>query len=556
MALPLTSELFHFLDASGQSLQVPLEWMPALVQLSISEEQWTTARLWLQDAELSVYAKPSLSGLRILADWPRNGPGHYRLRLDRPDQPLHEETIRIEPRKITGDSFARLIDDLQSRLPSAVAVALQRAGALAGVQLIPPHESTLADQIYRLSWAIEGKGARPGLAAVLDELAVEHHQLLSAFELWMPIEKARRPSLHRLAAAFAKPGNLGHDQLPNRVAEIRTEHTADVYENRLVKVFHDELRSRLTYLSRLLVTSQQSQHLASECRALLTKLTRSRRKAAFLDEVGSPTYLPTNVTMVLAKRPPYLAVLEGYIEYHKNLSVRLEHPALDAPLENLPCLYQLWGTMQLLRLLAEVGVNLGYQVKKEQLFKRDPSGIFVTLLPDGQPILVLHHPTDQTTVRLIPERTYGRSGPFQSISYEQRPDIALEVERSDGTARIYLFDPKYKLLSEDLPPQVQEDLPSREEVIPIDNPLASSARMPNLARPQKADIDKMHAYRDAIRDSYGNRAVAYAAILYPGPFKGFRHHDIAALPAIPGSEDLLEEHLYPLLLSALQPSNA
>ena len=35
-------------------------------------------------------------------------------------------------------------------------------------------------------------------------------------------------------------------------------------------------------------------------------------------------------------------------------------------------------------------------------------------------------------------------------------------------------------------------------------------------RQKKADIDTMHAYRDAIRDEQGRRVVEYAAILYPG----------------------------------------
>jgi len=35
-------------------------------------------------------------------------------------------------------------------------------------------------------------------------------------------------------------------------------------------------------------------------------------------------------------------------------------------------------------------------------------------------------------------------------------------------------------------------------------------------KPKKVDIDKMHAYRDSIRDVWDNRIVSYAAILYPG----------------------------------------
>ena len=59
--------------------------------------------------------------------------------------------------------------------------------------------------------------------------------------------------------------------------------------------------------------------------------------------------------------------------------------------------------------------------------------------------------------------------------------------------RLFVFDPKYKLDSEG---HDEESL---------------------TGRPHKTDIDKMHAYRDAIRGEGGKRVIEYAAILYPGP---------------------------------------
>ncbi len=40
------------------------------------------------------------------------------------------------------------------------------------------------------------------------------------------------------------------------------------------------------------------------------------------------------------------ATLEGYIELHRSVTVRMENTALEAPLENLPRLYQVWGTLK------------------------------------------------------------------------------------------------------------------------------------------------------------------------------------------------------------------
>ena len=46
------------------------------------------------------------------------------------------------------------------------------------------------------------------------------------------------------------------------------------------------------------------------------------------------------------------------------------HDFLEAPLENLPFLYQIWGTLEVLMILLEVTGNLGYQVKHQNYMVR------------------------------------------------------------------------------------------------------------------------------------------------------------------------------------------
>ena len=64
--------------------------------------------------------------------------------------------------------------------------------------------------------------------------------------------------------------------------------------------------------------------------------------------------------MVLLRRPDYRAALEGFLEFRRTVSIHLDEPALDAPLENLPSLYETWGTLQIIKALADVAVELGY----------------------------------------------------------------------------------------------------------------------------------------------------------------------------------------------------
>jgi hypothetical protein len=82
--------------------------------------------------------------------------------------------------------------------------------------------------------------------------------------------------------------------------------------------------------------------------------------------------------------------------------------------------------------------------------------------------VLLVHSEQRTKVLLIPERKYGKWGKLRNISYEQRPDLAVEIHLAQGASQALVFDPKYRLDDE-----VSEGL------APDD-------------KPKKADIDKMH----------------------------------------------------------------
>jgi predicted component of viral defense system (DUF524 family) len=243
------------------------------------------------------------------------------------------------------------------------------------------------------------------------------------------------------------------------------------------------------------------QTLADELAELTRTLAAARRSAEFLDEVSPPRVFPTKLTMVLLRRPAYRSALEGLLEFRRTVSVRLEDPALDAPLENLPFLYETWGTLHVIKALAEVAARLGWDVE-ERIFRRDSSGLYLHVLGGGRAALIARDRLSGTTVKLVPQRKYQRHGtPLRSVSYEQRPDIALEIEHDGQPPRLLVFDPKYKLDSEELEGEITD------------------------GRPKKVDIDKMHAYRDAIRDAANEHAVEFAAIIYPGaatrPGEGF-----------------------------------
>ncbi len=529
MDLLPTSKL-SFLNREGETLEAPLEWQPGFLEVKVPKDNWEEVQLSRQGEELPIFLKRLGKKARVLTDWPRSNPSYYQLRLEYQGE-VEEQIITVWPLKISREAFAHMLEDLDTRLPTSVAIPLQRSGALAGLKLPKLGETTLAQEMVRLCRAVEGTNNRPGLTEILRSLAHDPHKILKTNEIWVRQDQVRRPSPSGLVQAFSRGHNLDANGRPIRVPDTRVEHTIDVYENQLVKLFFALVNQRLRRVRYVFEADPKGKPL-DEVNSLFAQLKKARQQAAFLDQVSQLKQQPNQITMVLLKRPPYHAALEGYLEFIRSPTVRLEESNLDAPLEKLYKLYQVWGTLEVIQTLLEVAEQKGYQVEKQCLLGRDKSGIYVRVLPNNQPAVVLIHPKHKTKVKLIPERTYGKNGELYSVSEPLRPDIAVEIELRNGSQQVYIFDPKYKLDSEK-----QENIG-------------------NQGKPKAADIGKMHTYRDAIRvrGREEMQVVSYAAILYPGSYESYTE-GLEALPTYPGREAELQEHLRRVLDKALTPNS-
>jgi hypothetical protein len=215
--------------------------------------------------------------VRVVAEWPRSGTGSYALALRAPAGE-HGRVVTVHPEKLSPAAFARLLEDLELHLPAAVAVALQQAGGLAGVELLPPELSTVSEELLRLRRSVEGTPDRAGLADALVEIARDPHVVLRTSELWVRRAQVRRPHPARLVQAWARPGNLDLERRPERVLDTRVEHTADVYENRLVRAFVEQVQRRLQRIARL--TGAASPDVRASVDDLARRLASARRQAA------------------------------------------------------------------------------------------------------------------------------------------------------------------------------------------------------------------------------------------------------------------------------------
>ena len=540
MDSPPSSSL-TFRSPRGAIIAGPEEWADCLIEVPVAASQQACVRVMRQGVDLEVAGRTIGGQLMVVGEWPRTGTGHYAVEALAGELSWHT-MVTVEPRKITPAAFSELMMELQSRLPSAVAIGLQRAGALSGIEILPPEESTIEAELLRLRRATIGTRARIGLSQGLLQIAQDPHSQFVTDEVWVERHRARRLQPHGLVEALSRPGNLDdHNQLL-RVPDIRVEHSVDVYENRLLRLFWDQVNTRLRRVIRVLERTKNQEGLA-ESRELLAGLTRARHQAEFLDDVRLPSHVTTNVTMVLLKRPAYRALFEGYLELHRSAAVRIDDPALDSPLDNLPRLYQLWATLHVIEVATTVATSLGFVVDQQDLIGRDSTGIFIKILPDGRSAVRLHHPESRIQLTIAPEKSYKRSSsPISSISYTQRPDVVIDIlTPHHGCHHLLIFDPKYKLQSEFISPVADE---LDDALQPADD----EAEGPT-GRPKKVDIDKMHAYRDAIQLNQ-NRVVDYAAILYPGPAVSYGT-EVAALPAYPTRAEDLDDAIYTIVRTHL-----
>ncbi len=520
----------RYLSESGELIDAPREWTKGFVEILCEPEQLESVRLVRNGIDLDVVARKIGEHHRVVAEWPLSGAGHYELELTTGIEGEQERLVcTVTSHKLTEAALEQMIMDLQERLPASIAIALQRLGALAGIDLLPIDELTLASELHRIRRAIDGTPARAGLVRVLQRLRERPYQVLQSHETWTERERARRIDPTRLVQAFSHAGNLDEHHLPIRVPERQVEHSVDVYENRLLKAFHDQVNAKARRVLEAL-RRRKRDVLAAEAAELVERLAFARHSARFLDQVAALAESPSRVTMVLTKRPEYREALEGFLEFRRRALIQLRAAALDAPLENLPELYQSWGTLIVIDELLRVAAEHGYEIRQQRLAHPAEGGLWIEVLRDGSPAVVLVHPESERVVGLIPQRTYSRKrAGIHSVSFNQIPDITIEV--ADGPAtRIYIFDPKYKLQSEQLEHRRAK------------------------ARPKKVDIDAMHSYRDAIRDEDGNHVVRFAAILYPGPTELFEE-GLAAIHAEPGDVDELRRSIGEVLSEAMKPAH-
>nr|WP_315596598.1 DUF2357 domain-containing protein [uncultured Cupriavidus sp.] len=296
--------------------------------------------------------------------------------------------------------------------------------------------------------------------------------------------------------------------VPSRLEHTQTVATHDTTPNRFVKFALEHWRQMLGDIERGLARSQStptSNRGRREIAVVMLQLEEVLHDDIFA-EVGVLARFPAD-DQVLQKREGYRDIFKAYVEteFAARLSWQSSPDDYGAGQRDVATLYEYWAFIQLSQVVANL---VGQTFDIGPLVQSRPDGLTVGLRTGVETVLtgVVDRFDRRMKVELCFNRTYRRSAArIASWTRPMRPDYSLLISPADEEPSTFEpialhFDAKYRV------DFVKEIFGSDEENVDRSQSQSSLERGGAL----RADLLKMHAYRDAIHRTAG------AYVLYPG----------------------------------------
>ncbi len=365
-----------------------------------------------------------------------------------------------------------------------------------------------------------------------EELDIRRSRRLSANQLRQFASRGNRIQLadsHPLASHFGS--------VPSRLSTLTKTDTVDTPENRFVKHALKEFErfcgSVCQHLEKKSLTPPPA--IYYEAKALEDRLSEYLSHSLFRD-VQAANSLRLN-SPILQRKQGYREILRAWLMY--DLAAKLIWKALDDDAyhigkRDVATLYEYWLFFKLLRLIEDIFEVDAKETK--DLIKKTNDGLGLQLLSGKHTAIKGSHKHEgrEFTIQFNFNRTFGKSDYPKSGSWTQamRPDYTLslwpkafteaQAEEQELIVHVH-FDAKYKV-------EGLQYLTEPENNAMSDDELVTEKKRQKEGRYKRADLLKMHAYKDAIRRTVG------AYVLYPGSKeynqKGF-HEVVPGLGAFP-----------------------
>lgn len=329
------------------------------------------------------------------------------------------------------------------------------------------------------------------------------HQALR--QIVCSVNRINIPEKHYLKGTF--------DSLPRKISVASKRETVDISENRFVKYV---LQSFLVFCSSIQRYPDASERLKKEADLTSEKLIMYLSYPLFRN-ISNINILPLN-SPVLQKKEGYREVYQKWLMF--DMAARLTWQGGDdvyeAGKKNVAILYEYWLFFKLLDILSKK-FQISPKSKKELIEFKD--GVLNLALKQGKVIMlggVYETASRKLNIQFSYNRVFGYTKDYKtagSWSRSFRPDYTLSIwpgdvtsvqaEREELITHIH-FDAKYRIdrlfLSGD------ENISNEKD----SNELSDLKLEEESGTYKRADLLKMHTYKDAIKRTGG------AYVLYPG----------------------------------------
>lgn len=410
----------------------------------------------------------------------------------------HLGLVEARSAKMPRRQFYRMLEELTA-IAAALPFSSHGPSALPYDRSVPLARDLLYHAMVYLRHVVLEVRGDTNLATAYEIVLADPHQRLVRDERPVAPEMARSVgprALERLVAGGVRLNRApqwcrapvavalrGH--LPERVFEEVASRFVDTAENRFAKAFLDQVIELTREAERRLTgrSTTGAGRIAADCRAIRDRLEPIARRR-FWKGIGPLVTLPESST-VMQRRRGYRELFEHFAKLR--LASRVPLSPRDASrlleLKDVATLYELWCYFKVVEAVRGVAgpPAAAEVVKYTDLDAQIRHGYLVTW-------------ADGTTVAYNPSFRRGHVR-RRSYSVTLRPDISLRVPPGRPNSGLHLLDAKFKVsnLSELLATDLDDDDEARDH---------SSFK--------RADLYKMHTYRDAI---VGTRTVW---VLYPG----------------------------------------